>query len=188
MKNPENDKFIKYVQSRQNLELKLKTVAKRSRYNLLFCMISFMVMGYVVVHQPTYIVPYGLDKKVKVSINRVDSTYLSLLARNDAATYFNVTPQSVVGASGIFLTRIRPDYFGDTQVDLKKREKEYVNDNKSTLFYPEDNTVVTNESVSLKGNLITVIGNKITNQRTITLSITYAIDNGMTYIKRWHYE
>ncbi len=180
-------KYARYLRSQQNIELKLRKFEKQNRYRLLFCLIIFSVMVYVVIHQPVYIEPYGLDKRVKLTINRLDPYYLTKLARDDAQTYFDVTPQTVAGSSDIFLTRIEPQFFGETQVALKKREKDYRNDNKSTVFFPENKTQVLNDTVTLKGNLITVIGDRITNRKAITLTVIYDIDGGRAYIKRWDY-
>ena len=186
-KNKIISKYARYLRSQQNIELKLKKFEKQNRYRLLFCMIVFSLMAYVVIHQPTYIEPYGLDKKVKLTINRLDPHYLMILARDDAQTYFDVTPQTVSGTSDIFLTRVEPRFFGETQVALKKREKDYFNDNKSTVFFPENTAQVLNDTVTLKGNLLTFIGDKITNRKAIILTVTYDIDGGRAYIKRWDY-
>lgn len=175
------------LRSQQNIEMKLKKFEKKFRYSLIFCGICFSIMAYIATHQPTYIEPYGLDRKVRLTINRLDPFYLRSLARNDAQTYFDITPQTIEGASGIFLTRIEPKYFGETQIALKKRMKEYLDSNKSTVFYPENNAEVNNNTVTLKGNLLTVIGDKITNQQAISLTITYDIEGGRAYIKGWKY-
>jgi len=189
--NDENKKkcnrYARYLRSQQNIEMKLKKFDKQNRYLLLFCVIVFSVMVYVVIHQPIYIEPYGLDKKVKLTINRLDPYYLMTLARDDAQTYFDVTPQTIAGASAIFLTRIEPRFFGETEVALKKREKDYRNDNKSTVFFPDNNGLILNDTVTLKGNLLTFIGDKITSQKAVTLKITYDINGGKAYIKRWDY-
>lgn len=181
------NKYARYLRSQQNIELKLKKFEKQNRYQLLFCIIVFSLMAYVVIHQPIYIEPYGLDKKVKLSINRLDPYYLMKLARDDAQTYFDVTPQTISGASDIFLTRVEPKFFGETEVALKKREKDYRNDNKSTVFFPENKAQVMTDIVTLKGNLLTFIGDKITNRKAIVLTVTYDIDGGKAYIKRWNY-
>lgn len=180
-------KIGKYIRSHQNIELELRKFSRRNKFCLLFSSLCLILVVYVVVHRPTYIVPYGLEKKVKLSVNRMTPYYLMRLARNDAETYFNVTPQTIKGASSIFLTRIEPSLYGKTQVLLRQRSAKYLQDNKTTMFFPENKSTVKGTVVQLKGNLITYVGDKKISAKETNLTVTYEIENGTSYIQRWQY-
>ena len=53
------------------------------------------------------------------------------------------------------------------------------------MFYPANTASVDGDTVKLTGTLVSWIDNKITNNKKITLSVTYSINNGMAYIVRW---
>ena len=122
-------KFIKYVRSQQNLILQVAKYKRRSLVWMGFGLGALLLVVYLALHQTTYLIPYGLEQKTAVSVSRVTPYYLEQLARSDALTYFDVTPQTVKQSATLFLTRVLPSLYGPVQVQLGEREKTYQKDN-----------------------------------------------------------
>lgn len=181
-------KAATYLRSQQNLQRDIARLTRRYRVGLCFGLGCLGLLCYIMLHQPTYLIPFGLDKPVTVSINRASPHYLMLLARSDASMYFDVTPQSVSGAFNLFLTRVQPSRYGDIQLALKQRIANYKKDNKSTLFFPDNRITVDHNSVTLPGQLNTYIDHDLVSHQSIQLHIQYAFDNGRAMIAGWHYE
>lgn len=188
MKNEKINNPMRFIQSNQNLSLQMRQFNRKAKLWMVFGVLCLLMVVYMSIRRPTYLIPYGgIHHKVKFVVNRVDPYYLMVMAREDAATYFNATPRTIKGQSDLFLTRILPSLFGSTQVKMLEREKKYATNNTATTFYPENNAQIEGDTVVLNGSLITWIGDKITAQKTIKLTVKYAIKNGMAYIAGWTY-
>ena len=174
-----------YLQNKQNLEVDAKRHRRKLRYALIGLTLLACLFAYVCLHRPVILVPYGLDKKVSVSVSRVSPYYLMLLARNDAATYFDVTPQSIDENMSLFLARIAPRYVGQLQIPIKKRSMTIKKADKSSMFFPGEGAVIKGNTVTLKGRLIELISNKIIHNTSRTVTVTYDNINGQLFIKEW---
>lgn len=180
--------MAKYLHSQQELQRQLRQITRRHRYWLVFGLVCLMLTAYVSVHHSTYLIPYGLKQEAELSMTVASPYYLTTLAQDDAATYFNVTPQTIDNASAIFLTRLNPGLYGKLQQAMQARAAAYRRDNQSTVFFAMDGARVKGESVTLKGNLLTLIGDRVTQHQVIHLQVTYHSVNGLRYIERWDYE
>lgn len=174
-----------YLKSAQNLETDAKKSTRKLRYACIGIGFLLVLLAYVAVHRPVILVPYGLDKKVSISVSRVTPYYLMLLARRDAATYFDVTPMTIDNNMALFLSRVAPRYVGQVQLLVKKRSAVFKNSDKSAIFYPGANTVVKGDHVTLKGRLIEMMSNKIVRNTDMTVNVTYDNINGQLFIKAW---
>lgn len=175
----------RYLKSAQNLEVDSKKSHRKLRYAAIGIGFLLLLLVYVAVHRPVILVPYGLDKKVSVSVSRVTPYYLMLLSRDDAATYFDVTPITIDNNMALFLSRVAPRYVGQVQLMVKKRSAVFKNSDKSAIFYPGATAVVKGYHVTLTGRLIEMMSNKIVRNTEKTLNVTYENINGQLFIKAW---
>lgn len=177
-----------YLHSQQELQRQLRQFTQRHRNWLVFGFLCLALAAYVSLHRTTVLVPYGLDQRVSVGLTQATPYYLTLLARNDAMTYFNATPKTIESASAIFLTRLQPQLYGDLQAPLLKRAQDYRRDNQTTVFFPIAGARVEGETVTLQGNLVTLIGDKTVRHQTLTVKVVYQSFHGLRYIAAWNYE
>lgn len=178
-------KFHDYV---ENLRLALKK-AKYSEYT--FCSIILMLaaaLAYIATHQLVTLVPYNLGEKVEVAINKMSYQYLIAIGSADAALFFDYDPSNVKTQAELFLARVYPEIYGDTQIKLLSRSKEVIQSNISQVFYPAKFfTELNNKTVTIYGRLVNRIVDKLIKSENIALKISYQIENGYTYIKDWSY-
>ena len=181
-----SQKFIDYA---DNLS-RICFDQKRLIYGLLI-LLGFLcsVIGYMALHKIEYLIPYNMNEKVSVSVNKVTPEYLTTLAMADAATYFDVDRYNVETQTQIFLSRIDPGFMGTAELELNQRKKKIISDNLAQVFYPINFYVKKNTRfVVLKGRLVKWLSSKLVQSSIIKISADYSNINGHIFIKKWTYE
>lgn len=178
--------FIDYAEN-----LRRASLNQRALIRLLIGTLIIMsaTIAYMATHHAQYLIPYGLDKKVAISVHHVTPAYLSQLALADAAVYFNVDRMTATTQSALFLSRVDPSAFGSVEVDIKQRDHEIIHDDISQAFYPEKYYIKKNtQTIVIKGMLKRWLSEKLIAHQHILLTIDYVNRGGQLFIHQWRYE
>ena len=163
---------------------------KRFIYILLI-LIAFLcfIISRISLRKIEYLIPYNINEKIFVSVNKVSKEYLTSLAMADAATYFDIDRYNIETQTQIFLSRIDPEFMGKVSIELNSRKEKIVSDNLSQVFYPVNFYVKKDSNfVVLKGRLVKLLSGKIVQSSIIKLSVDYSNINGHIFIKKWTYD
>lgn len=175
--------FIDYVQ-------RLNSVAichKRLVYILLFLIVLLsFTLTYLATHQAVYLVPYGLNEKIKIAVSEVSPQYLQSLALADTATYFNINKYNVKTQIPIFLSRVSSTYVANLSSFLSKKALEIEQHNLAQVFYPiRFETIAEQNMIRVHGNLQSYVGENLVENKRLMVEINYCNLGGHLYIAKW---
>lgn len=181
-----SSKFIDYAENLSRICFN----QKRFIYILLILIVFLcFTIARISLRKIEYLIPYNINEKIFVSVNKVSKEYLTSLAMADAATYFDIDRYNIETQTQVFLSRVDPVFMGQASIELKNRKEKVISDNISQVFYPVNFYVKeSNNFVVLKGRLIKLLSGKIVQSNIIKLSVDYSNINGHIFIKKWTYD
>jgi len=176
---------MKYLETTLNLSRAVR--AWRAATFMLGIALAGMTaaFAYHATHAPSYLVPYNFatsDKKIKVQPGQfVDKDYLTYIAIADVKLILDWTPDTVGTQYARFLKRTSPELYRLQEVELIKEAKEYGKSAITQTFHV-DKTLVTGNTVELRGRLYRWEGEKQTINASTIYKLTYRENGGIPYV------
>lgn len=179
-------KFFDYAEN-----LRCSVVNQRAiiYWLLMILLLSIVSLVYLAVHHSEIIIPYGLNEKIPVLVNRVSSAYITSVGLADAGTYFNIDSGNIDEQAALFLSRVSSASLYQVQREINKRIEYFKKNTLSQAFYPYQRYKKKGAlGVVIRGKLMRWMSGKMILHQDIILDINYVSLSGHLYIKSWSYK
>jgi type IV conjugative transfer system protein TraE len=126
-----------------------------------------------------YLIPPGLDGKVRVAGSHLDPVYLQSMGMYIAQLMYSFIPQDVIGKYEEVSTLFLPELYQGNKQELLKVAAEYSDNDVSMNFKVQEIKSILNPNViEVKGSVNKYIADTKTDTENINLKIFYAVQNG----------
>jgi conjugal transfer pilus assembly protein TraE len=150
---------------------------------LLLCFLLVCVIGILIGHERTIIVPPTVHQSFWVNNSHVSAEYLSEMSLFFCALRFNITPSNITFQHETLLRYIDPRYYSTLKAvfltEADHVQKQHIN----TVFYPVDIKLDTkNLQTLVTGDLWSAVGNANLPMQRLTYQISYSYQQGQLRI------
>lgn len=130
------------------------------------------------------LVPPTIDKKIAVSGNTVNPSYLVIMADFLLSKKLNVTPNNVKQSYNLILSYVSPAYYHSFSSKLMKDATIIKNDKVSAAFFPNKVKPYPNKmSVIITGNLHKFVGIRALKAVKVSYEVKFTMSSGVLTLK-----
>ncbi len=134
------------------------------------------------VREKTIITPPVVNKAFWVRGEEFSPEYLEQMAVFFAGLALTYNPDNVHHQAALFLRYADPTAYGALAARLEGDAEKIKRSRMSSAFYPQE-VRIRDQKVALTGQLVTLVGGKITSERQATFLIGFARRNGQLFVK-----
>ena len=171
--------FKKYVSTASNLFVENRFA------KLVIVVMAFIIFGQMYMlnnsyrENNVYLVPPGLDSKVRVAGSHLDPVYVQSMGMYVSQLMYSFIPQDVIGKYEEISSLFVPELYQSNKAELLKVAAEYKdNDVAMNMKVLEIKSTLNPNIISVKGRVEKFIADTRTDAEVTTLLIHYTVQNG----------
>jgi len=134
--------------------------------------------------EKTIVVPPTLDKAFWVQGDDLSPDYLEQMAVYFASLALSYNPDNIRHQVSLFLRYADPQSYGALAAQLEGDAEKVERNRLASVFYPQE-IRIKHRMVALTGQLITLVGNKQTEQRQTAFLIAFTYRNGRLSVAKF---
>ena len=134
--------------------------------------------------EKTIVVPPTLDRSFWVHGDEVSPDYLEQMAVYFASLALSYNPDNIRHQVTLFLRYADPEGYGALAARLEGDTEKVERNRLASVFYPQE-IRIKGYQVALTGQLITLVGDKQTEQRQTAFLIAFAYRNGRLFVAKF---
>ncbi|MEM4066818.1 MAG: TraE/TraK family type IV conjugative transfer system protein [Candidatus Micrarchaeaceae archaeon] len=150
------------------------------KFTLFILLLLILIEGFFIIYsmntQRTIIVP-NVNGKYIISNSSANETYIKQMSYFLVDLMEDFTPSTVKSNYSEFLNYVAPDVYGKIQADIMANAENYIATDTSSFFAPKTFKMGPNKVVII-GDKRLVVGNQVVSSQTISIIITYTINQG----------